>query len=39
MAIAGLLSQQGVDIINTECVSTSFPGFWELLEGGRSHAR
>jgi len=32
MAIAGLVSEQGVTIKNPQCVNTSFPGFWEILE-------
>jgi len=35
LAVAGLVSEQGVLIRNTDCVNTSFPGFWELLEGVR----
>ncbi len=33
LAIAGLVSQEGVTIENTDCVNTSFPGFWEIVEG------
>jgi 3-phosphoshikimate 1-carboxyvinyltransferase len=33
LAIAGLVSQEGVTIENTDCVNTSFSGFWELMEG------
>ena len=32
LAIAGLVSEQGVTIKNPQCVNTSFPGFWEILE-------
>jgi 3-phosphoshikimate 1-carboxyvinyltransferase len=32
LAVAGLVSEQGVWIRNTDCVNTSFPGFWDLLE-------
>jgi 3-phosphoshikimate 1-carboxyvinyltransferase len=32
LAIAGLVSEQGVTIKHTQCVNTSFPGFWEILE-------
>jgi len=32
MAIAGLLSQDGVEIEDIDCVSTSYPGFFEDLE-------
>lgn len=31
MAIAGLLSQDGVEIEDVDCVSTSFPGFFDDL--------
>ncbi|MBI4398056.1 MAG: 3-phosphoshikimate 1-carboxyvinyltransferase [Candidatus Omnitrophica bacterium] len=31
MAIAGLLSQEGVEIEDVDCVSTSYPGFFEDL--------
>ncbi len=31
MAIAGLLSQEGVEIEDIDCVSTSYPGFFEDL--------
>jgi len=33
LAIAGLVSEKGVTIENSDCVKTSFPGFWELLAG------
>lgn len=32
LAIAGLVSEDGVTIDGIECVNTSFPGFWEKLE-------
>jgi len=31
-AIAGLVSQEGVEIQGADCVAISFPGFFELLE-------
>ena len=31
LAIAGLISESGTDIDNIECVNTSFPEFWEML--------
>ncbi|MEW6515291.1 MAG: 3-phosphoshikimate 1-carboxyvinyltransferase [candidate division FCPU426 bacterium] len=31
LAVAGLVSGEGVRIERPECVDTSFPGFWELL--------
>lgn len=31
LAIAGLISESGTDINNIECVNTSFPEFWEIL--------
>ncbi|MCD6309397.1 MAG: 3-phosphoshikimate 1-carboxyvinyltransferase, partial [Candidatus Eremiobacteraeota bacterium] len=34
MAIAGLISSEGVMIENAECVDISFPGFWDVLGGG-----
>lgn len=33
LAVAGLVSSEGVRIERPECVDTSFPGFWELLAG------
>ncbi len=38
LAIAGLISKEGVVIENAECVSTSFPGFWDKLEALQNHA-
>lgn len=32
LAVAGLISEQGVTVKNVECVNTSFPGFWDLLD-------
>lgn len=32
LAVAGLVSREGVTVHNPECVNTSFPGFWELLD-------
>lgn len=32
LAIAGLVSEEGVTIDNSECVNTSFPDFWKKLE-------
>ncbi|MCK5241163.1 3-phosphoshikimate 1-carboxyvinyltransferase [bacterium] len=32
LAIAGLISEDGVQIKNSQCVNTSFPGFWECLQ-------
>jgi 3-phosphoshikimate 1-carboxyvinyltransferase len=32
LAVAGLVSQEGVTVYNPECVNTSFPQFWDLLE-------
>ena len=32
MAVAGLLSQDGVEIEDVDCVSTSYPGFFEDLQ-------
>jgi 3-phosphoshikimate 1-carboxyvinyltransferase len=37
-AIAGLDSQEGVEIEDAECVSVSFPGFFDLLGSLRSEA-
>jgi 3-phosphoshikimate 1-carboxyvinyltransferase len=37
-AIAGLDSQEGVEIEDAECVGVSFPGFFELLESLRREA-
>lgn len=31
LAIAGLISENGVTIHNFDCINTSFPGFWEML--------
>lgn len=31
MAIAGLVAQESVEILDTSCTETSFPGFWDLL--------
>jgi 5-enolpyruvylshikimate-3-phosphate synthase len=31
-AVAGLVSREGVRIEDAECVSVSFPGFYELLD-------
>jgi 3-phosphoshikimate 1-carboxyvinyltransferase len=36
LAVAGLISEQGVTVRNVECVNTSFPGFWDLLEQVRA---
>jgi 3-phosphoshikimate 1-carboxyvinyltransferase len=33
LAVAGLRAGGGVEIQDSECVNTSFPGFFELLEG------
>jgi 3-phosphoshikimate 1-carboxyvinyltransferase len=30
--VAGLVSRQGVTVVDAECVDVSFPGFFELLE-------
>lgn len=32
LAVAGLISQTGITINDVECVNTSFPGFWGMLE-------
>jgi 3-phosphoshikimate 1-carboxyvinyltransferase len=32
LAIAGLLSEEGVEIQNIECINTSFPTFWQCLQ-------
>ncbi|MFO7870056.1 MAG: 3-phosphoshikimate 1-carboxyvinyltransferase [Kiritimatiellia bacterium] len=32
MAIAGLLAENPVEIEDIDCVSTSYPGFWETME-------
>ncbi|HLA51257.1 MAG TPA: 3-phosphoshikimate 1-carboxyvinyltransferase [Thermodesulfobacteriota bacterium] len=32
MIVAGLASEKGITISNTDCIDTSFPGFMELLE-------
>jgi len=32
LAVAGLVSERGVSVHNPDCVNTSFPGFWELLD-------
>ncbi|MBN1596107.1 3-phosphoshikimate 1-carboxyvinyltransferase [candidate division FCPU426 bacterium] len=32
LAIAGLFSEDGVEILHADCVKTSFPGFWECLQ-------
>ncbi|MFC1713828.1 3-phosphoshikimate 1-carboxyvinyltransferase [Candidatus Poribacteria bacterium] len=31
LAVAGIISEDGVTIHDVECVNTSFPGFWEML--------
>jgi len=31
LAVAGLISESGVEIHDAACVNTSFPGFWEML--------
>ena len=31
-AIAGLVSREGVELMNPEAAAISFPGFYELLE-------
>jgi 3-phosphoshikimate 1-carboxyvinyltransferase len=31
LAVAGLVSAEGITIERPECVDTSFPGFWDLL--------
>jgi 3-phosphoshikimate 1-carboxyvinyltransferase len=31
LAVAGLISENGVVINDVECVNTSFPGFWRML--------
>ena len=31
LAVAGLISEDGVEINDVECVNTSFPGFWRML--------
>jgi 5-enolpyruvylshikimate-3-phosphate synthase len=31
LAVAGLASEQGVTVERAECVTTSFPEFWDLL--------
>jgi len=31
LAVAGLASEEGVKISDTECIATSFPNFWEIL--------
>ena len=33
MIVAGLATERGITISNTDCIDTSFPGFMELLEG------
>jgi 3-phosphoshikimate 1-carboxyvinyltransferase len=37
-AVAGLVSQQGVEIEDPDCVAVSFPGFFELVDRLRSSA-
>ncbi len=37
LAIAGLSSGGGVEMDDTSCVDTSFPGFFELLNRMCSH--
>ncbi|NMA82972.1 MAG: hypothetical protein GX962_03800, partial [Epulopiscium sp.] len=32
LAIAGLASKEGVEILGSECVDISFPNFFEILE-------
>jgi len=32
MAVGGLCAEGVSEIEGTECVATSFPGFWELLD-------
>ncbi|MEK7841305.1 MAG: 3-phosphoshikimate 1-carboxyvinyltransferase, partial [Deltaproteobacteria bacterium] len=32
MIVAGLASEKGITISNTDCIDTSFPGFMKLLE-------
>jgi len=34
-AVAGLLSREGVELEDAECVAISFPGFLEVLESVR----
>ena len=31
-AIAGLVSREGVEIEDADCVAVSFPGFFDLLD-------
>jgi len=31
-ALGGLLSREGVDVRDPECVAVSFPGFFEMLD-------
>ena len=31
LAVAGLISEDGIEINDVECVNTSFPGFWRML--------
>jgi 3-phosphoshikimate 1-carboxyvinyltransferase len=31
-AVAGLVSREGVEVGGAECVSVSFPGFWDVLD-------
>ncbi|MDR7568727.1 MAG: 3-phosphoshikimate 1-carboxyvinyltransferase, partial [Armatimonadota bacterium] len=30
-AVAGLLSEEGITVTNTDCIATSFPGFEQVL--------
>lgn len=32
MAIAGAVNGEGMDVMSTECVDTSFPGFFDIME-------
>jgi 3-phosphoshikimate 1-carboxyvinyltransferase len=32
-ALAGLVSRDGVEVVDPECAAISFPGFYELLDG------
>jgi 5-enolpyruvylshikimate-3-phosphate synthase len=31
-ALAGLVSREGVELYEAECVGVSFPGFFEILD-------
>ncbi|NQU40036.1 MAG: 3-phosphoshikimate 1-carboxyvinyltransferase [Lentisphaerae bacterium] len=38
-AVLGLLAQSSVEVVNTACIATSYPQFWEHLKRVSSHGR